>query len=392
MSFTLEKQIGGLKDTILIKDISITNGTLSYKEVNDENWTEITNYTKENKNETVIISKSGTYKIQLMDNTDSSKDSYIVELEVLLANSPEIESNLTYEKEEYDYSKLINAGQIDFNKIEEGSASAKDSNGNIYYWVPRFAYIKDADNKITTKFAKGISKITTDDIIINDDWTIPDEFIDDKDGDKTGVWCTKSEIQDLYVQGKKGNITLTYVTYKGNEIEYETITCKKGDTIELEDVKDKAGISGAIGWAVAKDDNYRWEQHRSVGGTVYDGPEVEMTANALAFPITNYSWFVSFGVKEEFDKVSFIANQRGSDNEYTVEAIQYSNNRYVILDNDWRYLTVTAIHSGFENTDDLGCSMYLRSLPNYWKTAKSWYEHDVDTFEDIWYFGNPYHS
>jgi len=199
LSFELTKNIEGLKANIEITNISITNGTLSYKEENGQ-WEIINNYTKNGNNDEIAISKSGTYIFKLTDNNDSNNKTE-KNIRVLLGNQPKLPEGWTYNKENYDYSTLINeeTGLIDIGQIRNSSANAQDGEGATYCWVPRLAYEKS--NPTNIKLLKGTSLIATDNTVINkNDWEIPEEFSNEEgEGflDMTGRWLTITEIHDL---------------------------------------------------------------------------------------------------------------------------------------------------------------------------------------------------
>ena len=173
LKFTLEQSIDGLNATILIDNIEIANGTLSYKEQNSTYWTTITNYTENEKEYTANISKNGNYTFRLHDNVDS--ENYIEKsISIKLANKPKTQIEL----EEYNYAL----------SSEKWAYSEKD---NInYVWIPRFAYKTNLETgDIEIKFIKGNSNIATDNTYIDDTWNIDDKFT--VNGiEVTGLWVS----------------------------------------------------------------------------------------------------------------------------------------------------------------------------------------------------------
>lgn len=161
VSFKTELLIDGLNATVTITNISITNGTLKFSEIdkeeNSENWKAVTNYTEKDKKYKAVISKSGDYTFVLQDNTDKSK---ILEekIKITLANRPKTSLELS----EYNYG-------IDSSYW----AYIQNSSGEYYAWIPRFAY--DKDNNI--KFIKGNSNIATDNSYLDDTWKVHEKFV-----------------------------------------------------------------------------------------------------------------------------------------------------------------------------------------------------------------------
>lgn len=189
--------IDGINATFTIKNVGITNGTLSYGRVIDENnikWTVITNNTKKNEDVTTqAITMSGTYYFKLVDNTTgkeykTDEDKY-PELTIKLANAPKERSEITNITKTYNYSNL---------KKSEDWAYAEGTDGTTtYVWIPRFAYKTNDTTNI--EFLKGVSEITTTGKYIKPtEWTVPDAFTTDSE-ELTGVWVkvSKYPIQNL---------------------------------------------------------------------------------------------------------------------------------------------------------------------------------------------------
>lgn len=173
LDFNLDIEINGINSTILISNISITNGTLSFAEIDStgnviSNWKTITNYTEKETEYKTNISKAGSYIFELKDNTDNNKKSEET-ISIVLTNKPKTNLDLTY-----------NYGE----KSDKWAYAQKD--GVIYVWVPRFAI--DNNNKI--KFIKGNSNIATDNTYIDkENWTVSEKFTSIQDGTElTGLW------------------------------------------------------------------------------------------------------------------------------------------------------------------------------------------------------------
>ena len=189
--------IDGLNATITIKDIEITNGTLRYKEKNDNYWQTITNYTKAEDEYTIAISKSGTYEFVLTDNvtgensnikTEDEETGEIIETipdaytkTLLLANTPNTNQRIT---NVYDYN------------MDSSNWATVSYNGVNYVWIPRFAYKTDDEgNNKQIKFLKGNSNIATDNTYIDNTWTIHNKFTTSEGIELTGLWVTVSSIK-----------------------------------------------------------------------------------------------------------------------------------------------------------------------------------------------------
>ena len=184
--------IDGLNSTFTIENITISNGTLSYGQMDDSDvikWTTITNYTKNGENITTSnITESGVYYFKLVDNT-SGKDNIdsngnYPSVELKLTNAPKKEGNLTDLSTSYNYS--------DLNKSENWAfATDKTDTANLVYyvWIPRFVYkLDDAGKLEELQFLRGTSDITTSGTYINNtDWTEPTVFTKGTTK-KTGVW------------------------------------------------------------------------------------------------------------------------------------------------------------------------------------------------------------
>lgn len=189
----VEASIDGLNATFTIKNIGITNGTLSYgKEYVDENnqtkikWTVITNYTTKGENVTTRnITESGIYYFKIVDNV-SKKDNADSEgnyplVELRLTNAPKLQGNLTDLSPAYNYSNIKKSEEWAF-------ATDKTNTSNLVYyvWLPRFAYKLDEANKLKElQFLRGTSNVGTNgEYIDSTKWIIPTVFTNAK----TGVW------------------------------------------------------------------------------------------------------------------------------------------------------------------------------------------------------------
>lgn len=201
--FNIEQpRIDGLNATITIKDIEITNGTLRYKEENDNYWQTITNYTKAEDVYTIAISKTGIYEFVLTDNVTGENSNIKTEHEetgeiietipdaytktLLLANAP---TNTNQQiTNPYDYS------------MDSSNWAIVSYNGVNYVWIPRFAYKTDDEgNNKQIKFLKGNSNIATDNTYIDDTWTIHEKFTNNGT-ELTGVWINidiQIELKDM---------------------------------------------------------------------------------------------------------------------------------------------------------------------------------------------------
>lgn len=191
--------IDGLNATIRINNIKITNGTLKYKEQNDNYWQTITNYTKSQEVYTIAISKSGTYEFVLADNVtgensntktidEQAKD--VIEgtvpeenkLELKLANVPNTNQQIA---EDYNYNmESENWAYVMYNEVS-------------YLWIPRFAYKIDIEtNERQIKFLKGNSSIATDNTYIDETWIVHEKFASNGT-ELTGVWVKTERQIDL---------------------------------------------------------------------------------------------------------------------------------------------------------------------------------------------------
>lgn len=193
LEFDIEPPIiDGLNATITIKDIKITNGTLRYKEQNDNYWKIITDYTKPKEVYNILVSKNGTYEFVLTDNvTGENSNIKTMDEEIIpeqnkltfnLANAPNINQQ---SMQDYNYSMgSENWAYVMYNEVS-------------YLWIPRFAYKTDIETtEREIKFLKGNSSIATDNTYIDDTWTIHEKFTNNGI-ELTGVWVKIERQIDL---------------------------------------------------------------------------------------------------------------------------------------------------------------------------------------------------
>lgn len=173
LDFTYSKNNQGLNSTIKViptrKGNKIENGIIKYKIVGEEQFKQV------NK-DTIIISKSGTYFIQLSDLYGTNPVEK--EMKIQLINSPmlingwvKIKTNAEAFEE---YKEDSTTTWYDYAEDELKYAYAKDLEENYYIWIPRYAKNLGTGE---IKFIKGNSNTFTDETVYNsDEWTIPEEF------------------------------------------------------------------------------------------------------------------------------------------------------------------------------------------------------------------------
>lgn len=175
---TVSPTIDGLNATLTISNITITNGTLSYKLSSSEAWTTITNYTKAGDSYEVSISVSGIYTFKLIDNIDSNT-SVETEFNIVLTNAPKLEEDMTLKNDSYNYTNY----DSDFSTW---SYATKPNVAFEFVWIPRYAY----DGEGNIKFIRGNSRIATDDTYLDEEtWTVPLKF----NKNATGIWVEASQ-------------------------------------------------------------------------------------------------------------------------------------------------------------------------------------------------------
>ena len=187
----VEAKIDGLNATFIIKNIGITNGTLSYGKVDAEGnikWTVVTNYTTKSVDVTTKnITETGTYYFKLKDNITGKEnidaDGNYPSVNLKLTNTPKLEGNLTDLSTTYNYSNLNDSTKWAF-----ATDTADGANLKYYVWIPRFAYqLNDEGTLKELQFLRGTSDVTTSGGYINEaEWTIPEIFINE--AARTGVW------------------------------------------------------------------------------------------------------------------------------------------------------------------------------------------------------------
>lgn len=184
--------INGLNTTITVKNISITNGTLSYGKEDSLGiikWNVITNYTQKDVDITTEnITESGVYYFKLVDNTNENdnvnSEGKYPSLEIKLTNVPKLKGNLTDLSVLYDYSNLKDSTKWAFATDKTNTANLK-----YYVWIPRFVYKLDGNGKLKElQFLRGTSDITTaGGYIKTSEWTEPTAFTEGTNK-LTGVW------------------------------------------------------------------------------------------------------------------------------------------------------------------------------------------------------------
>lgn len=236
LSFDLGVSIDGLKATITIRNIKITNGTLSYREVGTEKWLDITNYTQKGKEFNVLVSKTGKYEFKLTDNTTGKNSNEGInqetvpdanKIEVVLINKPntylQVENKYNYNStsENWVYVKNENG---DYVWVPENWAYVIDVNGDVYVWIPRFAYkTNEETNETIIKFIKGNSNVgtdnsnvVTDNSNIDTSWKIHNRFNGNNNSKFTGIWVkvegiNQAGINMIKILDTPNIITLTKV-------------------------------------------------------------------------------------------------------------------------------------------------------------------------------------
>lgn len=175
LSFDIDLDIDGINAEVIINNIKITNGTLSFKEEKDNYWQQITNYTENSIIQTINISKSGNYIFRLEDNaTDENYSEKTIA--ITLTNSPKTTSEI----KPYNYA-------LDSNNW----AYAQSLDGTYYVWIPRFVYKTNSNtNETEIKFIKGNSTIATDNSYINNEWILHNKFTENDGTGLTGVWIS----------------------------------------------------------------------------------------------------------------------------------------------------------------------------------------------------------
>ena len=159
------KYINGLMATIVAIP-NIDNGILQYKEDSSSLWITLAEKTENGAQYRVVLQKSEDYNFRLAKN--GSQDYVEEDITIKLANPPIDENGLPITGQVYDYSQ------------DSSKWAYKTQSGNMYIWVPRFAYKRD-----DIKFIKGNSNIATDETLLDSTWTVPDGFDNEN---VTGKW------------------------------------------------------------------------------------------------------------------------------------------------------------------------------------------------------------
>ncbi|MDO5556134.1 MAG: hypothetical protein Q4G09_05830 [Clostridia bacterium] len=183
LDFKIYATMKGLNASLVIAEVKITNGTLSYQEEGAEYWNIITNYTEENVAwYEVLISKSGTYKFKLKDNiTGAECDEFTFQSISLVGH--EIEDANEVKIELTNIPKSVQ-GYDEYDYARESFYWAYAEYNDIWYvWIPRFAYRQQE-----IKFLKGNTNIGTDNISIDNSWTIHEKFTLSNGTKLTGIW------------------------------------------------------------------------------------------------------------------------------------------------------------------------------------------------------------
>jgi len=194
----------GLNSIIEITNVSVSNATLRYQEGYGP-WNIVTNHTMEGEKYEINITKSGDYRIELVDiESQDMSVSYDDFVSIRLHNSPKLTEELTpiyANKEEvddindglwYNYANEYLGSQIDW-------AFAKTESNETYVWIPRCVW--NSENVI--KFVKGNTNVPTDNsnIIITTNGTNETYML-------LGTFAIKSNITGVWVEVTGSNLML----------------------------------------------------------------------------------------------------------------------------------------------------------------------------------------
>lgn len=151
------------------------------------------------KNNEFSVNRTGRYVV-VIENNDTNETNY-QELKIVLTNAPKLQEGMV---------KLdINEEQVDENEQWEYSyydgitayvfeAARVQIDGDVYMWIPRFAYNLQDSQEVYVKFLKGNSNIPTDDKTITIDeneWQIPSVFTNSTTGQEyRGIWVKTDSI------------------------------------------------------------------------------------------------------------------------------------------------------------------------------------------------------
>lgn len=216
LDFEYSKKNEGLNVIIKITPTrngkKIENGIIKYK-LSDEQEEQ---YRQVNK-DTIKISKSGIYTIQLSDIYGTKPVEKNINIQLI--NSPmlikdwtkiTVNANTTGTFEEYKESEITT--WYDYAEDIKQYAYAKDTDNNYYIWIPRYAKNNETEE---IKLIKGNSNTFTDETAYNnDEWTIPEEF-SPNNIKLTGFWLKVQEPNsqniDEYIKNiNKDNIVYVY--------------------------------------------------------------------------------------------------------------------------------------------------------------------------------------
>ena len=178
LNFEFNVVLDGLNATIKISNVTIRNGSISYREYENDYWTVITNHTEKEKEYVLNFSKTGRYIFRLQDNVDS--ENYLeVSSNIVTTNKPKTDIEIG----EYNYASTSE----EWAYIQKGSTS--------YVWIPRFAYkTNETTNTTEIKFIKGNSNISTENTLIDNTWNIHERFTTDNKTELTGIWVSVENI------------------------------------------------------------------------------------------------------------------------------------------------------------------------------------------------------
>lgn len=211
INFEVTKELNGLNCLVNITGAS-PNCTITYGEgataLEVTQWKTISNYTKANDNDSVNISKSGTYIFKIQDN-ENNVNPETQTINIITTNKPntlELVSNYDYALSKEHWARL-----------------------DGYTWIPRFAY--NTSDSSLIKYIKGNSNIATDNTYINSsNWSTPSIFTKNN-AELTGVWVLttdiiqnfgtfEEEIEDMETDIEK----IAYILENGNITGRETIS------------------------------------------------------------------------------------------------------------------------------------------------------------------------
>jgi type II secretory pathway pseudopilin PulG len=169
----------GLNSRIIVKDISVANTILSYREV-DGTWITVENRTRLGREYEINITKSGVYEVRI---ENANGDQFTSESELIMVhNSPRVNEELVPINSSGNViSEVDIRNGLWYNYAGSGEKWAfarNNSSSKVYVWIPRLIY---NTNNTDIKFLKGNTNIPTDgeDVKITDNsiWKLPSQFI-----------------------------------------------------------------------------------------------------------------------------------------------------------------------------------------------------------------------